>query len=274
MTAAGALSGAIRPLPGWLAVVFAALAGLVVGSFLNVVVYRMPRRLSVVRPGSFCPGCGTALRALDNVPLLSWVVLGGRCRTCREPISARYPLVEGSTGALFALVAVIAGPHWAVAGLCLLVATVLAAAVIELDGLAPTRSLALWGSAAGGALLVVAGVLDRHWVALLGAGAGVALSLAVLAAAGRAASRTEVAWVTVPTALALGWSGAAGAAAGAGALVVVLVAGNVRRRPRPSPEAGPAPPPASQPTRLAMASGVAVLVALAVAAATGVPVGR
>lgn len=79
--------------------------GLVVGSFLNVVVWRVPRGESVVRPASACPRCGTAIRARDNVPVLSWLVLRGRCRDCAEPIAVRYPLVEAGTGLLFAAVA-------------------------------------------------------------------------------------------------------------------------------------------------------------------------
>jgi leader peptidase (prepilin peptidase)/N-methyltransferase len=75
--------------------------GLIVGSFLNVVIYRVPRDLSIVRPGSACPGCGTAISARDNIPVLSWLVLRGRCRTCGEPISGRYPLVEGLTAVLW-----------------------------------------------------------------------------------------------------------------------------------------------------------------------------
>ncbi|TIC88520.1 prepilin peptidase [Nocardioides sp. GY 10113] len=79
--------------------------GLVVGSFLNVVVHRVPAGLSIVRPGSACPRCGHAVRARDNVPVLSWLLLRGRCRDCAAPIPARYPLVEATTSALFVLVA-------------------------------------------------------------------------------------------------------------------------------------------------------------------------
>jgi len=81
-------------------VTLAALCGAVVGSFLNVVVYRLPRNESLVSPGSRCPGCGTAIKPYDNVPVLGWLVLRGRCRTCSAPISARYPTVEALTGAL------------------------------------------------------------------------------------------------------------------------------------------------------------------------------
>ncbi|WP_020076927.1 A24 family peptidase [Cryocola sp. 340MFSha3.1] len=84
---------------------FAAVIGLLIGSFVNVVVYRVPAGISVVRPGSACPKCGSAVRPFDNIPVLSWLVLGGRCRDCRQPIAARYPLVEGAVGVGFGLVA-------------------------------------------------------------------------------------------------------------------------------------------------------------------------
>ncbi len=80
--------------------------GLLIGSFLNVVVWRVPRGESVVSPPSACPACGHAIRPRDNVPVLGWLLLRGRCRDCRAPISVRYPLVEISSGVLFAVVAV------------------------------------------------------------------------------------------------------------------------------------------------------------------------
>ncbi len=75
--------------------------GLAFGSFLNVCIYRLPRHLSVVHPGSACPQCKTRIRFYDNVPVLSWLVLGGRCRNCKTRISARYLIVEILTGAMF-----------------------------------------------------------------------------------------------------------------------------------------------------------------------------
>ena len=83
----------------------AGILGLVIGSFLNVVVWRVPRGESVVSPPSACPACGHPIRARHNVPVLGWVLLRGRCFDCRTPISARYPLVELGTGLAFALVA-------------------------------------------------------------------------------------------------------------------------------------------------------------------------
>jgi leader peptidase (prepilin peptidase)/N-methyltransferase len=79
----------------------AALLGACVGSFLNVVAWRLPREESVVQPGSHCPRCGTPLRWFENVPVLSWLLLRGRCRHCGAPIAARYPLVELLTAGLW-----------------------------------------------------------------------------------------------------------------------------------------------------------------------------
>lgn len=83
----------------------AGLFGALFGSFLNVVAYRVPLRQSVVSPPSACPRCGAAIRGYDNIPVVSWLVLRGRCRDCAEPISYRYPLVELGTAAFFVVVA-------------------------------------------------------------------------------------------------------------------------------------------------------------------------
>ena len=90
-----------QSLPTDFGAIVAFLFGLVFGSFLNVVIYRVPRGLSVVKPRSACPNCGTQIRAYDNVPVLSWVFLRGRCRDCGHPISARYAIVELLCGFLF-----------------------------------------------------------------------------------------------------------------------------------------------------------------------------
>lgn len=90
-----------------LAIVPVALFGLVIGSFLNVVAHRLPERRSLVRPRSACPSCAVPVRPYDNVPVLSWLLLRGRCRSCAAPISARYPVVEAGTAALWAAVAAV-----------------------------------------------------------------------------------------------------------------------------------------------------------------------
>lgn len=114
-------------------VVVAGLLGLVVGSFLNVVIHRVPRRESVVWPASRCPACGESIAPLDNVPLLSYVLLRGRCRSCKAPISARYPLVEALTGALFAAAAYAFGLDLRLLSALVLISTLVALAGIDLE---------------------------------------------------------------------------------------------------------------------------------------------
>jgi leader peptidase (prepilin peptidase)/N-methyltransferase len=112
----------------------AAAFGLIIGSFLNVVAFRLPGRMSLSLPASHCPSCETPIKPYDNVPVLSWLLLRGRCRSCSEPISARYPLVEAATAALF--VAVVAVHHADTAALVLgivLVAFLVPIALIDLD---------------------------------------------------------------------------------------------------------------------------------------------
>ena len=87
--------------PPWLLSLYAALIGLVVGSFLNVLIHRIPRRISTIRPRSRCPYCGGGIRPTDNIPVVSWILLAGKCRHCTAPISPRYPLVEAITATLF-----------------------------------------------------------------------------------------------------------------------------------------------------------------------------
>ena len=97
----------IRSDPAWvvLLVILAGILGTIIGSFLNVVVWRLPRGESLSHPPSACPRCGHPIRWWDNIPVLSWLLLRGRCRDCAEPISVRYPLVELGTGVAFAAVA-------------------------------------------------------------------------------------------------------------------------------------------------------------------------
>lgn len=107
--------------------------GLAVGSFLNVVVHRVPLGLSVVSPGSACPACGHEVRGRDNVPVLSWLLLRGRCRDCATPISARYPLVEAGTALLLVAVAVHLDDLLLTAALLPVAAAGVALALIDLE---------------------------------------------------------------------------------------------------------------------------------------------
>jgi len=114
-------------------IILAALFGAVLGSFLNVVVYRLPRGESLVSPGSHCPTCSASVKAYDNIPVLAWMWLHGRCRACRAAISPRYPLVEAATAALCVAVVL---TRSSAGGIALGVLTVLAlvpVALIDLD---------------------------------------------------------------------------------------------------------------------------------------------
>ena len=96
----------------WVVALVAGMLGLNIGSFLNVCSLRWPQDESVVRPPSRCPKCGEGVRWYDNIPVLSWLILRGRCRFCAEPISMQYPLVELATGLMFAGVFAAYGPSW------------------------------------------------------------------------------------------------------------------------------------------------------------------
>jgi leader peptidase (prepilin peptidase)/N-methyltransferase len=139
------------------------LFGLAVGSFLNVVIYRVPRKESVVRPRSRCPGCGTQLAERDNIPVFSWLLLRGKCRTCGEPISARYPLVELLTGALFVAAAIRFGLDWALPAYLIFFAALVAITFIDLEHyIIPNRVLypAMFICLP---LLVLAAALQDQW---------------------------------------------------------------------------------------------------------------
>lgn len=144
--------------------------GLAIGSFLNVVVHRLPRGESLVSPGSHCPACGYALRAVDNIPLVSYAWLLGRCRQCRERITPRYPLVELATAGLFVLHYLAFGWTPLLAVRLLFAAAMVALFAIDLEHhLLPDR-ITLPGLAAGlvASLFLPPGIRD----ALIGAAAG------------------------------------------------------------------------------------------------------
>ncbi|MEA2456708.1 MAG: leader peptidase (prepilin peptidase) / N-methyltransferase [Thermoleophilaceae bacterium] len=159
----------------------AAVLGALIGSFLNVVIYRLPRGESLLTPGSHCPSCDAPVRAFDNVPVLSWLLLRGRCRSCAAPISPRYPAVELLTAVCFAAVVAVRGFD---EGLWLelpFVACLIALAGVDLDHkLLPNKivyPMAVYGLVASA--LVDTGDLPEHLIA--GAGAFLFLLVAVLA---------------------------------------------------------------------------------------------
>lgn len=221
----------------------AGIVGLVIGSFLNVVIYRVPRGLSIVRPPSACPSCETPIRPLDNIPVLSWLRLGGHCRACGATISARYPLVEAGTGVLFVLVALAVGPHWTVVGLCILAATLTTCLAVELDGQVPGWRVPAIGTVLGLAGLAGAAVAERHWAHLGGAFAGTTLAASAAPVLDRWMTALEPgadrphrgkggadgkrggqrSWALLPAGAVLGWAGPAGAAAGTGVLCLLLL---------------------------------------------------
>lgn len=183
----------------WIAVlaIGAGMFGLIIGSFLNVVVYRVPNGMSIVSPPSACPRCGSGIKPYDNIPVLSWLALRGKCRGCKEPISTRYPLVELGTGLVFAGVTAlffpfaelveatrVVGPSARsgaeVAGILALVAFLYLAAVsvalalIDLDTHKLPNAIVLPSYLVGAVLLGAAALVDGDYAALLRAGIGMA----------------------------------------------------------------------------------------------------
>jgi len=141
-------------------VAFVGLLGLVIGSFLNVVIWRLPRNESLARPGSHCPRCSAPVTPRDNVPVVSWLVLRGRCRSCGARISARYPLVELLTAVVFIVLAVHFGARAVLPAYLYLAAVGIALAAIDLDLHRLPDRLTLPSYAVGAALLGLAAAYD------------------------------------------------------------------------------------------------------------------
>ncbi len=197
------------------------LVGAVIGSFLNVVIHRVPRRLSVIRPGSACPACGAAIRWYDNIPLLSWVLLAGRCRSCGSRIPVRYPVVEAAAAVLAAVAVHRWGLTVASAEIVVVAWVSLALAVIDaehqllpdvltyptlafalamswLGGVVPFTE-ALLGAVVGAALPIGVIVLYRLWRGEEGMGWG---DVKYLAAIGAVVGPYGCLWVVVAAAMA------------------------------------------------------------------------
>lgn len=156
----------------YLAAIAAALFGLCIGSFLNVVIYRLPLGQSLASPPSRCRNCGYSLRWFDNIPVLSWMMLRGRCRQCGTPVSWQYPLVELITAALFVLVVIYTPPGVLMASRLILVSVLIALFGIDLEHQILPNSITLPGIVIGIALSFFAppGWKDALIGALLGAG--------------------------------------------------------------------------------------------------------
>jgi leader peptidase (prepilin peptidase)/N-methyltransferase len=219
----------------------AALVGLLIGSFLNVVVHRVPEGRSVADGRSVCPSCGSGILARDNIPVLSWVLLHGRCRSCAAPIPVRYPLIELSCAVLFVALVLRLGTDPVLPALLVLGAAGIALAVIDLDVGRLPFVITVPMFAVVAALLVIDGLADG-WSPAATAAASMAVWLGIygglwLGTAGRGMGLGDV--VLAPSlGLALGWLGwgpslvglIAGFAAGAIVGIVLIAAGRAGRR--------------------------------------------
>lgn len=148
-------------------IVVCACFGLAIGSFLNVVIYRVPRNESIVKPRSKCPSCGVAILERDNIPVLSWLLLRGRCRNCALPISPRYPLVELAGGALFAGAAARLGYNWDLPMVLVLLSSLLALSFIDVEHLVLPKKIIYPTLIMMSGLLVLDAGLTKDWHRLL-----------------------------------------------------------------------------------------------------------
>jgi leader peptidase (prepilin peptidase)/N-methyltransferase len=158
----------------------AGLFGLLIGSFVNVLAYRVPLGRSVVSPPSACPSCGQAIRWKDNIPVVSWLLLRGKCRDCGVPISPRYPLVEAGTGVLFAGTYLVIGPDWVLPAHLLFVATTVALVLTDLDHKRIPNRILYPATLAAVPLLAIGALLDGTLSAIPRALAGGAIYFGLL----------------------------------------------------------------------------------------------
>lgn len=192
------------------ALVAIGLLGLLIGSFVNVVIHRVPARTSVVRPGSHCPHCEHQLGPAELIPVVSWLLQGGRCRSCSARISAMYPLVELSTAALFVAVAASIGAEAVLVAFLVFTAVLVAVTVIDLHHYIVPNRIVAWSMGVGVVLLGLAGVVDgeldrfvRSLVGSLAAG-GFLLVVHLVQPRGMGAGDVKLAFVL---GLHLGWLG-------------------------------------------------------------------
>ena len=155
----------------WILSLFVFCIGAAVGSFLNVCIYRLPQGLSIAAPRSFCPACQTPIRAYDNIPIISFLILGGKCRKCRAPISWRYPLVEALTGALALALFLKMGLTLSFASHFCFVAALVVITFIDLDHRLIPDVISLTGIVIG-FLLALLGITIGIWNSLIGIAVG------------------------------------------------------------------------------------------------------
>ncbi len=158
--------------------IYATVLGLITGSYLNVVIHRLPRGVSTVLPPSSCPSCGVKIRARDNVPLLSFLWLRGRCRNCGRSIGWRYPMVEAATGALFLACYLRFGPTWSTLVAAVFGCSMIALALIDLEHFILPDRITLPGIALGLLVQPLVGWVSLNW-AVVGAAAGAGVILAM-----------------------------------------------------------------------------------------------
>jgi leader peptidase (prepilin peptidase)/N-methyltransferase len=158
--------------------VYAGVLGASVGSFLNVCVARLPAGESLVRPRSRCPACDETIAWFDNIPIVSWLLLRGRCRQCRKPISIRYPALEVATAAIWVAMALTYGPTWRSLQGSIFFSLLLAISLIDARHYLIPDALSLGGLGAGLALALLPGP-PSLLTSVLGAGLGFAVLLAV-----------------------------------------------------------------------------------------------
>jgi leader peptidase (prepilin peptidase)/N-methyltransferase len=147
-------------LPAYIAI---GVLGLAIGSFLNVVIYRVPRAESIVRPGSHCPNCSAPVRGRHNIPVAGWLLLRGKCASCSEAISPRYPIIEALTAGLFVAVAVHFGITALLPAYLYLTAIGIALAAIDFDVQRLPDAIVLPSYVVGVLLLLPAGAIDGDW---------------------------------------------------------------------------------------------------------------
>ena len=147
--------------PGTVSLI-AGIFGLAIGSFLNVVIHRVPLGESIVLPPSHCPGCGHHIRSFDNIPLLSYLFLRGRCRYCEGPIGLRYPGIEFLTGVLFFLIVRSTGLSYELIYLLPLAAALITASMIDLDHMIIPNVITYPGIVLGFAASFLPGGIDPY----------------------------------------------------------------------------------------------------------------